>query len=106
MRPDDIVVTGNTGIDALHRQKTHPQRFDDPAMEEIAVGAERVVLVTVHRRESWGGPLARIASAVAEAVSARPDAGAGLPLDPNPTVRGRVPAALGAIRRNSHQTDA
>ncbi|MEV7826235.1 non-hydrolyzing UDP-N-acetylglucosamine 2-epimerase [Microbacterium enclense] len=99
VRPDDIVVTGNTGIDALHRQKTHPQRFDDPAMEEIAVGAERVVLVTVHRRESWGGPLARIASAVAEVVSARPDVVAVLPLHPNPAVRAEVRAAVGECER-------
>lgn len=99
VRPDDIVVTGNTGIDALHRQKTHPQRFDDPAMEEIATGAERVVLVTVHRRESWGGPLARVASAVAEVVTARPDVVAVLPLHPNPRVRAEVRAAVGATER-------
>jgi len=96
---DDIVVTGNTGIDALHRQKTHPQRFDDPAMEEIVNGWQRVVLVTVHRRESWGGPLARIVAAVAETVAARADVVAVLPLHPNPLVRAEVRAAVGDTDR-------
>ncbi|WP_181373640.1 non-hydrolyzing UDP-N-acetylglucosamine 2-epimerase, partial [Microbacterium sp. HMWF026] len=99
VRPDDIVLTGNTGIDALHRQRTHPQRFDDPDLERIASGAERLVLVTAHRRESWGGPLGRVASAVAEVVAARPDVVAVLPLHPNPRVRTEVRAAVGDTDR-------
>jgi UDP-N-acetylglucosamine 2-epimerase (non-hydrolysing) len=97
--PDDIVVTGNTGIDALHRQKTHPQRFDDPAMEDLVNGWSRIVLVTVHRRESWGGPLGRVAAAVAETVTARSDVVAVLPLHPNPRVRDEVRAAVGDTDR-------
>ncbi|WP_295789543.1 non-hydrolyzing UDP-N-acetylglucosamine 2-epimerase [uncultured Microbacterium sp.] len=99
IRPDDIVLTGNTGIDALHRQRTHPQRFDDPALERVASGAERLVLVTAHRRESWGGPLGRVASAVAEVVAARGDVVAVLPLHPNPRVRTEVRAAVGDTDR-------
>ncbi len=99
IRPDDIVLTGNTGIDALHRQRTPPQRFDDPALERIASGSERLVLVTAHRRESWGGPLGRVASAVAEVVAARGDVVAVLPLHPNPRVRTEVRAAVGDTDR-------
>ena len=99
MASDDIVVTGNTGIDALHRQRTHPQRFDDPAMEDLVNGWSRIVLVTVHRRESWGGPLARVVAAVAETVAARSDVVAVLPLHPNPRVRDEVRAAAGDTDR-------
>jgi len=96
---DDIVVTGNTGIDALLWQRTHPQRFDDPAMEEVVNGWDRLVLVTVHRRESWGGPLARVVSAVAETVAARSDVVAVLPVHPNPRVQREVVAAVGDTDR-------
>jgi UDP-N-acetylglucosamine 2-epimerase (non-hydrolysing) len=96
---DDIVITGNTGIDALHWQRTHPQRFDDPAMEDVVNGWDRLVLVTVHRRESWGGPLARVVAAVAETVTARSDVVAVLPVHPNPRVRREVLSAVGDTDR-------
>lgn len=92
---DSIVVTGNTGIDALHRQATHPWHFDDPAVDEVVNGWKRVVLVTVHRRESWGGPLSRVVHAVLDALADRPDVVAVLPLHPNPLVRAEVRAAVG-----------
>jgi len=92
---DDIVVTGNTGIDALRRQASRSQRFDDPAVEDIVNGWNRVVLVTVHRRESWGGPLSRVVKAVAETLAGRPDVVAVLPAHPNPRVRAEVHAAAG-----------
>jgi len=96
---DDIVVTGNTGIDALHWQRTHPQPFDDPAMEDVVNGWDRLVLVTVHRRESWGGPLGRVVAAVAETVAARSDVVAILPVHPNPRVRREVLGAAGDTDR-------
>lgn len=89
----DIVVTGNTGIDALHHQLRYPQRFDDPRLEAIASGDGRVVMVTMHRRESWGGGLGRVVSGIADAISALPDVTAVLPVHPNPRVREEVHAA-------------
>lgn len=95
----DIVVTGNTGIDALYHQLRHPQPFDDPRLERIAAGAARVVLVTMHRRESWGGGLGRVVRGVAEAVAQTPDVWAVLPVHPNPRVRAEVHAAVDGAER-------
>lgn len=86
----DIVVTGNTGIDALLHQLRHPQRFDDARLEAIADGPGRVVLVTLHRRESWGGGLQRVVRGVADAIRDLPDVTAVLPVHPNPRVRDEV----------------
>ena len=53
-----IVVTGNTVIDALLDVVRRRQAYDDPALERLA--GRRVVLITAHRRESWGEPMARV----------------------------------------------
>lgn len=90
----DIVVTGNTGIDALTHQRRHPEPFDDARLEAIADGPGRVVLVTLHRRESWGGGLGRVVRGVADAIRDLPDVTAVLPVHPNPRVRDEVHAAL------------
>ncbi len=95
----DIVVTGNTGIDALHHQLRHPQRFADPRLEELANGQDRVVLVTLHRRESWGGGLGRVVRGVAEAVADSPDVRIVLPLHPNPRVQDEVRTAVDGAER-------
>ncbi|MDR6689905.1 UDP-N-acetylglucosamine 2-epimerase (non-hydrolyzing) [Microbacterium sp. 1154] len=92
---ENIVVTGNTGIDALRQQAVCSQHFDDPVVEDIVNGWHRVVVVTVHRRESWGGPLSHVVEAVAETLAHRPGVIAVLPAHPNPQVRAEVRAAVG-----------
>jgi UDP-N-acetylglucosamine 2-epimerase (non-hydrolysing) len=90
-----IVVTGNTGIDALlataRRLGAAPP--PDPALP-VLDAAKRLVLVTAHRRESQGGGLSRICDAVA-AIAARGDVEVVWPLHPNPAVRGPVLRRLG-----------
>ena len=93
-----ILVTGNTGIDAL---LSVVRRLDtDPALRET-VGralpaldpARRLILVTAHRRESFGGGLVGICRALA-ALAARGDVEIVWPLHPNPAVCGTVAAVL------------
>lgn len=97
--PDLIVVTGNTGIDALHRMLGRPRPFTDPRLEEIVAGPARIVLVTVHRRESWGAGILGVAAGVRDALATRPDTVAVLPMHPNPRVRDDLRAAVGADER-------
>ncbi|MDO9500722.1 non-hydrolyzing UDP-N-acetylglucosamine 2-epimerase [Falsiroseomonas sp.] len=85
-----VLVTGNTGIDALFRA-----RRTGVVPVELRPG-RRMVLVTAHRRENWGVPLLRIADAVA-ALAARGDVDLVWPLHPNPAVRDAVTARLGAV---------
>lgn len=76
-----IVVTGNPVIDALHAANDLPA----PALE--LPRGRRIVVVTTHRRESFGLPLARICRAVARLVLRFPDIHVVLPAHPNPAVR-------------------
>ena len=81
----DIVVTGNTVIDALLAAVAERVPYDDPALDGAAGG--RTVLVTAHRRESWGAPMARVAVAVARLAQRFPDTRFVLPAHLNPAVR-------------------
>jgi UDP-N-acetylglucosamine 2-epimerase (non-hydrolysing) len=98
--PASIVVTGNTVIDALHQVVTMID--NDPA---IANGlgkqftfdpAKRMILVTGHRRESFGGGFERICSALAQ-LAQRDDVEIVYPVHLNPNVKGPVEASLGSL---------
>lgn len=86
--PDgDIVVTGNTVIDALLSTVDKQVPFDDPTLEELAESGGRVLLVTTHRRENWGGAMAGVGRAVARIATADPGLTVVLPVHRNPVVR-------------------
>jgi len=70
---DQIFVTGNSGIDALRWAALLDVPVSDPAINEMLEGDEQFVVVTAHRRENWGGGLARIADAVARVARAHED---------------------------------
>lgn len=86
--PDSqIHVTGNTGIDAvLHvRDGLESGRFTAPP-PPYANGGRKMILVTAHRRESFGAGFENICSALAE-LSRRDDVEIVYPVHPNPNVR-------------------
>ncbi len=82
-----IYVTGNSAIDALHWASGLDVPFVTPAVQEMFDSDRRLVLVTAHRRESWGDGLKGIGEAVARLAAHHPDVGFVLPLHPNPRVR-------------------
>jgi UDP-N-acetylglucosamine 2-epimerase (non-hydrolysing) len=82
---DDVVVTGNTVIDALLDVVARRLPPEDPAL--MVLGEGRTVLVTSHRRESWGEPMSRTASALARLAKEFPDVRFLLPAHLNPIVR-------------------
>ena len=92
-----IFVTGNTGIDALQWAADKDDTFDDPRLVELMETDGPVVVATAHRRENWGGGLARIAEGLAEIARQRPDVTVVLPLHPNPLVREEVTPILGDL---------
>jgi UDP-N-acetylglucosamine 2-epimerase (non-hydrolysing) len=51
-----VEVTGNTVIDALLDVAARPYRFDGTPLAALPFGTRKIVLVTAHRRESFGGP--------------------------------------------------
>ncbi|WP_242414303.1 non-hydrolyzing UDP-N-acetylglucosamine 2-epimerase [Sphingomonas panni] len=95
---DRVLVTGNTVIDALHmareRIAADPERTQ--ALDTLAdrFAGKRVVLVTTHRRENFGGGMENIARAIAR-IAEREDVGVIFPVHPNPQVRAPMEAILG-----------
>ncbi len=87
---DQVFVTGNTGIDALRWASGLDVPFRDPAVAAAVEGSERLVVVTAHRRESWGGGLRGIATGVARLAEAHPETRFVVPLHPNPAVRDQM----------------
>jgi UDP-N-acetylglucosamine 2-epimerase len=79
------LITGNTAIDALLDLRSRLGEFDLPVREQLA-DAGRVVLVTAHRRESFGEPLRRVFSALQQVAAAHPDVTFVYPVHPNPQV--------------------
>ena len=97
VNPHDILVTGNTVVDALQWAVRQPVTFSDPRV--AALGGEReLVLVTTHRRESWGEPMAHAMAGLRDVVRRHPELDFLLPLHRNPVVRRAVVGALGGAR--------
>jgi UDP-N-acetylglucosamine 2-epimerase (non-hydrolysing) len=92
-----IVCTGNTVIDALYHVAALPLDHPAPVLEEVISSQRRLVLITVHRRESWGEPLASIARALARVARGASEVLFVLPAHPNPTVRKSLLPALEGI---------
>lgn len=94
-----IFVTGNTVIDAL--QATDARLKADPAMVAAidAVAApfagRKLIVVTTHRRENFGGGMENIAHAV-NAIAERDDVAVIFPVHPNPQVRAPMQKLLAA----------
>ncbi|MDM7854037.1 non-hydrolyzing UDP-N-acetylglucosamine 2-epimerase [Cellulomonas alba] len=94
--PASIAVTGNSVIDALLTTAGTSRPIADPTLAATDLDGRRVVLVTSHRRESWGEPMARTARALARVADSEPDVTIVLPLHANPRVRDIfVPALAG-----------
>jgi len=93
--PDRVLVTGNTAIDALQLALAKPAPPPPPELAKLSPNRP-MILVTAHRRESFGDPLDSICRALA-ALATRPDAtGASIvyPVHPNPNVRAAVARRL------------
>ena len=85
--PHRVVVTGNTVIDALLWAVANSSGYGDRALTDLDDDPRPVLLVTAHRRESWGRPLQQVGAALAELAAAEPDLRIVVPLHRNPVVR-------------------
>lgn len=101
--PDErIHVTGNPVVDAVHYILQQPVDLgEDPVIRQVPFDTKRVILVTVHRRESFGAPLERVLEAVRRLLGRNDGLYAVLPVHPNPQVRRSVEKALAGVERVS-----
>ncbi len=98
--PARIHVTGNTVIDALHwvtrRIAEQPSLAGGLADLEARFAGKRIIGVTSHRCENFGGGLEAIAEAVRR-IAARDDVALIFPVHPNPNVRRVMDGALAGL---------
>lgn len=83
-RPEMIWITGNTVIDALLHVADRPFAFTDPQLSDIP---SRLILVTAHRRESFGEPFRNLCRGLAQLATRYPSDTVIYPVHLNPNVR-------------------
>jgi len=76
-----------------------PHSFSDSLLENVAKDGKRLILVTSHRRESWGTELQNICEAVKELAQKHPDVVVIYPVHPNPIVKDTAVRVLSNTER-------
>ncbi len=94
-----IVVTGNTVVDALRGLSQLPHSWENTPLAGIPTDDKRLVLVTSHRRESWGNDQENMCLALKDLVNRHRDIRVIYPVHMNPNVRSTINALLGGIDR-------
>lgn len=92
---DSIFITGNTVIDAL--KTTVQEEFFHPVLEKTK--GKRLILLTAHRRESWGKPMIRMFRAIRRLVDRHTDTAVVFPVHLNPIVQETAHRFLGGHER-------
>jgi UDP-N-acetylglucosamine 2-epimerase len=95
--PGDVFLTGNTVVDALRWMHTRIQDTALPA--ELDPAGRRLVLVTAHRRESFGEPFRELCLALREIAERFDDVLLLYPVHLNPNVQKPVNEILGGHAR-------
>ena len=88
-----LFVTGNTVIDALFWTLDHMETSEKTVLQKIPKDVP-LVLLTAHRRESWGDPMIEICKAVRGLLEKHPELWILVPLHKNPAVRNTLIEAL------------
>jgi len=96
---EEIFITGNTVIDALLRTVHKDYKFHSSVLNGVDFNAQRVVVLTTHRRENWGQPMQQIYSAIRDLAQEFSDVVVVFPVHKNPAVRQLAQTALGHLER-------
>jgi UDP-N-acetylglucosamine 2-epimerase (non-hydrolysing) len=93
VKPRDILMTGNTSIDALLMVVRSVKKFSDLRLQRLIDPSRKLVLVTLHRRESFGKGLKDVLLALRD-ISMLPGVDVVYPVHMNPQVRSQVKETL------------
>ncbi|MFA7691145.1 MAG: UDP-N-acetylglucosamine 2-epimerase (non-hydrolyzing) [Methanofastidiosum sp.] len=85
VKRENIIITGNTVIDALHMVITDDYIFSDEVLNKIDY-SKKIILLTAHRREYWGESMKRAFKAIRDIVIENPDTQLIFPVHLNPNV--------------------
>jgi UDP-N-acetylglucosamine 2-epimerase len=95
----NILVTGNTVIDALQTTVREDYKFEDAELNKVFASGNRLILMTTHRRENLGEPMRHVYRALKSVLETHSDVEAIFPVHKNPKVREIVHEELGALDR-------
>ncbi|MGN8875742.1 non-hydrolyzing UDP-N-acetylglucosamine 2-epimerase [Pseudoflavonifractor sp. HCP28S3_F10] len=82
-----VFITGNTVIDALRTTVREDYRFSTGLLNHLNYEGKKVILVTCHRRENYGEPMAHIMTALRRIADDFPDTELVYPVHLSPVVR-------------------
>lgn len=99
VNPDNILVTGNTVIDALQATVQKDYVFEDAEFNKVFESGHRLILMTTHRRENLGEPMRHVYKALKSVLETHEDVEAIFPVHKNPKVREIVQQELGGLDR-------
>ena len=99
INPENIVVTGNTVIDALCLTKARLAADKNLAVDHLgSTDGLRIILVTAHRRESFGPKFRQICEAIRALAEKRRDVLIVYPVHLNPNVQSPVHEILDGVK--------
>ncbi|MGA7159858.1 MAG: UDP-N-acetylglucosamine 2-epimerase (non-hydrolyzing) [Bacteroidota bacterium] len=93
----NIFITGNSVIDALRISVKKHYAFGIHTLTQLASENKRIVLITMHRRESWGEPMRDACNAVRHLAETYTSINFIFPVHLNPVVREVVYDTLGSL---------
>jgi UDP-N-acetylglucosamine 2-epimerase (non-hydrolysing) len=88
--PKTIFVTGNTVVDALQYSVNENYEFSVPMLKNIVSKKNKIVLITMHRRENLGKPMEGACNAIKRLAEEYPGISFVFPVHLNPMVRETV----------------
>lgn len=86
IKGERVFRTGNTVVDAVRWAGSLAGKSDGALLARLPAEKD-IILVTLHRRESFGEPIERVFAAIVELVNRFPNAAAVYPVHPNPNVK-------------------
>jgi len=97
--PSGVHLTGNTVVDAIRAVVRMPAPPLPAALVRLDPDRRRLIVVTSHRRESFGVPMRNVFLAVRDVLARHPDVVVVFPVHMNPNVRAAVDDTLGTHER-------
>ncbi|MBB6216330.1 UDP-N-acetylglucosamine 2-epimerase (non-hydrolyzing) [Anaerosolibacter carboniphilus] len=95
IKEENIVLTGNTVIDALLQVIKEDYRFENELLNQLDYKNKKIILMTAHRRENLGEPMMNIFSAIREVADQNEEIEIVFPIHLNPQVRNLAAEILG-----------
>ena len=95
-KEDNIFITGNTAIDAL--KQTVDKEYHHDILDKVSPD-NKLILLTMHRRENQGEPMRRVFKVIREVVESREDVEVIYPVHLSPAVQETAKEILGNTER-------